>query len=117
MKKHHEENYIASAVIWAREHELMARLDNLEGCEDNPIYASQIQSIRKELASIRHTVEVREDDQGVTRCGACGAELLCNECGDMPDTCPHCGKNLGYNIYAPQSALGLLRCASPKGRL
>jgi len=38
---------------WTREQELMARLDNLEGCEDNPVYASEIRSIRKELAAIR----------------------------------------------------------------
>ncbi len=52
MRTHHEEHYIASVVVWAREQELMARLDNLEGCEDNPIYASKIQNIRKELAAI-----------------------------------------------------------------
>ncbi len=49
MKKHHEEHYIASVVVWAREQELMARLDNLEGCEDNPIYASEIRTSGKSL--------------------------------------------------------------------
>lgn len=24
-------------------------------------------------------------------CENCGAELLCNECGDIPDRCPQCG--------------------------
>lgn len=35
----------------------MARLDNLEGCEDNPVYASEVQRIRKELADIRQFQE------------------------------------------------------------
>lgn len=37
-----------------REQELMERLDNLEGCEDNPVYAAEIQSIRKELARLQN---------------------------------------------------------------
>lgn len=37
-----------------REQELMERLDNLEGCEDNPVYASEIQNIRKELARLQN---------------------------------------------------------------
>ncbi len=40
----------------------MARLDNLEGCEDNPVYASEIQSIRKELAKIRQFWEDFHND-------------------------------------------------------
>ena len=32
------------------------------------------------------------DDLGVARCGECGAELLCNGTGDMPDVCPACGR-------------------------
>lgn len=39
------------------------------------------------------------DDLGVARCGECGAELLCNETGDMPDVCPECGRRLEYDSF------------------
>ena len=39
------------------------------------------------------------DDLGVARCGECGAELLCNETGDMPDVCPECGRRLEYDFF------------------
>ena len=39
------------------------------------------------------------DDLGVARCGECGAELLCNETGDMPDVCPACGRRLEYDFF------------------
>ncbi len=32
--------------------ELWDRLDNLEGCEDNPVYAQEIAEIRRELRVI-----------------------------------------------------------------
>jgi len=37
-----------------REHlqELYARLDQLEGCENNPVYAAEIKSIRREIDSV-----------------------------------------------------------------
>ena len=38
----------------SREDELMQRLDNLEGCEDNPVYAAEIREIRLELQRIRN---------------------------------------------------------------
>jgi len=41
----------------------------------------------------------RMDDLGVARCGECGAELLCNETGDMPDVCPECGRRLEYDSF------------------
>lgn len=37
-----------------KEAELLDRLDNLEGCEDNPVYRREIQEIRKELSDIQH---------------------------------------------------------------
>lgn len=37
-----------------REEQLMERLDNLEGCEDNPVYAAEIRQIRRELEKIRN---------------------------------------------------------------
>jgi len=41
-------------------------------------------------------VTVRIDDYGMTHCENCGAELLCNECGDMPDCCPQCGATINW---------------------
>ena len=38
----------------SREDELMKRLDNLDGCEDNPVYAAEIREIRRELQRIRN---------------------------------------------------------------
>ena len=39
------------------------------------------------------------DDLGAARCGECGAELLCDEAGDMPDVCPACGRRLEYDFF------------------
>lgn len=36
------------------------------------------------------------DEWGVSRC-ACGAELCCDEYGEMPDDCPVCGAELDYS--------------------
>ena len=38
--------------LFDRENELLERLDNLEGCEDNPVHAMEIKEIRKELLEI-----------------------------------------------------------------
>lgn len=38
--------------IMQRQEELYARLDNLEGCEDNPIYKKEIEEIRREIITI-----------------------------------------------------------------
>ena len=35
-----------------RQSELYDRLDQLEGCEDNPVYKAEIKEIRKELMEI-----------------------------------------------------------------
>ena len=35
-----------------RQSDLYDRLDNLEGCEDNPAYKAEIEEIRKELVEI-----------------------------------------------------------------
>lgn len=32
--------------------DIYERLDNLEGCEDNPVYADEIKSLRQELAEL-----------------------------------------------------------------
>lgn len=44
-------------------------------------------------------VDVFETVFGEVLCGRCGAELECNECGDMPEICPKCGAFLSYSIY------------------
>lgn len=40
-----------------RKNELLERLDNLEGCGDNPVYAQEIKEIRKELDDINLILE------------------------------------------------------------
>lgn len=44
-------------------------------------------------------VEVFETPFGEVVCGRCGAELECDECGDMPEICPECGAFMSYEIY------------------
>ena len=46
---------------------------------------------------------VIEDEHGMTRCENCGAELVCNDCGDMPSVCPSCGAELDYELYEPEN--------------
>lgn len=46
---------------------------------------------------------VYEDRHGNTRCGACCAPLWCNDCGDMPESCPQCGAPLDYSGYSPSN--------------
>lgn len=41
-------------------------------------------------------VDVIYLDNGLLICDCCGAEILCNECGDMPERCPICGNELDY---------------------
>lgn len=43
--------------------------------------------------------EVFETPYGEVLCGCCGAELECNEFGDMPEQCPSCGVHLSYSVY------------------
>lgn len=47
---------------------------------------------------------VYEDRHGNARCGACSTALFCNDCGDMPSTCPGCGAPLSYDSFSPSSA-------------
>ena len=39
------------------------------------------------------------EEYGVTMCGVCKAELLCDGCGDMPDVCPKCNVNVDWSDY------------------
>lgn len=41
-----------------------------------------------EMAAVR--LPAQDGGHGIVRCGGCGAALLCNEFGDMPDVCPVC---------------------------
>ena len=43
--------------LYERQNELYARLDNLEGCEDNLVYANEIAEIRAELDDIDLTLQ------------------------------------------------------------
>lgn len=47
------------------------------------------------------TATVYETPFGECICGCCGGELESNDCGDMPDVCPHCGAELDYKEYEP----------------
>ena len=40
---------------------------------------------------------VRIDNVGIPRCTRCGQELLCNDCGDMPDRCPECKLSINWD--------------------
>lgn len=35
--------------------------------------------------------------KGVCRCTRCNEDLICNDCGDMPTTCPRCHARLDYS--------------------
>lgn len=39
------------------------------------------------------------DDYEETYCEMCGTTLECDEYGDMPETCPRCGRLLDYSIF------------------
>ena len=38
-----------------------------------------------------------ENEVGVICCGACGAELICDTCGDMPDVCRVCHEGIDWS--------------------
>ena len=48
------------------------------------------------------TDEVYDTPFGDVLCGRCGAELECDECGDMPEFCPECGAKLDYSYYGKE---------------
>lgn len=50
--------------------------------------------------------KVKMDDYGATHCEKCGAEIMCNECGDMPDVCPCCKEQLDYGDFEPEQGGG-----------
>lgn len=43
---------------------------------------------------------VYEDQFGICHCGKCDADLVCNECGNMPDICLKCGIRLDWSYYS-----------------
>lgn len=45
---------------------------------------------------MKNLTQVFETFLGELLCGTCGYELECDECGDMPETCPECGSHLSY---------------------
>lgn len=44
-------------------------------------------------------VPAKEDEHGVVHCGSCGADLLCNDCGDMPEVCPACHEGIDWSAW------------------
>ena len=51
-------------------------------------------------------VQVEETPDGKTVCTLCNSELVCDETGAMPETCPVCGCRLGYHPFEPEGAKG-----------
>lgn len=49
-----------------------------------------------ELHFVRRYAAAKMNDFGELLCEACGAELVCDDCGDMPLVCPRCGAELRY---------------------
>lgn len=45
------------SLLLAREEELMSKLDELEGLEDNPLIEYEIRTIRQELEQVREKME------------------------------------------------------------
>lgn len=42
------------------------------------------------------------DGHGLLRCGCCGAEILCDAAGDMPDLCPVCREGVDWSGFERQ---------------
>lgn len=72
---------------------------NAPGADDGRPHNEQEENTMSEWKNGKAVVY--EDRYGITRCGACCAPLLCNDCGDMPETCPQCSAPLDYSIYDP----------------
>ncbi|MGE4354210.1 MAG: hypothetical protein AB7D36_09020 [Oscillospiraceae bacterium] len=64
-----------------------------------------LERVREVNALMSETSKVYEDDYGMSRCGYCNAELVCDECGDMPEVCPVCGKPLDWSYYTNEIGL------------
>ena len=59
-----------------------------------------IEQFEKEMlpdGSDRSMVQV--DDYGSCFCGNCKTQIVCDDCGDMPLTCPQCGRNLDWFVF------------------
>lgn len=39
------------------------------------------------------------DDLGIVHCEKCGAELICNDNGDMPEYCPQCCRQIDWASF------------------
>jgi len=63
-----------------KESVLIKRLDNLEGCEDNPVYKEQIKEIRNELSEIQSNIKTEllgREERTVTLTNADWSSLTC----------------------------------------
>lgn len=49
------------------------------------------------------TSEVIKDGVGIARCVRCATMVVCNDCSDMPATCPGCSRKLDYSAYKTPS--------------
>ena len=39
------------------------------------------------------------DNLGVVHCEHCGAELIYDDCGDMPESCPKCRRAINWSTF------------------
>lgn len=63
----------------------------LLGGDAAPLYrfpGGECVGVDYEVSAVR--LPAKKGKNGMVCCGGCGAELLCNEFGGMPDVCPAC---------------------------
>lgn len=42
---------------------------------------------------------VQVDDHGLCFCGNCKTQIICDDCGDMIEVCPQCGRKLDWFLF------------------
>ena len=79
---------------------ILSGIQPLSGGEAAPIYrfpGGECVGVDYKIAAVR--IPALENEAGVVYCKACGAELLCNSCGDMPDVCPICHEGIEWSMW------------------
>ena len=56
------------------------------------------------MAKVKIELAPVKEHDGITYCGSCNHELLCNEYGDMPVRCPGCGRFLDWRQWDQMQA-------------
>lgn len=79
---------------------VLSGVQPLTAGEAAPLYrfpGGECVGVDYEVAAVR--LPAKEDDYGIVHCGGCGAPILCNECGDMPDVCPACHEGVDWSAW------------------